>query len=239
MGHPSLLSVFQAYQKGVHFVIVAPSGLYLSDDPQAILIVKKDSAVKTGRDLNNTVIGVSSLQDLNAAATMGWIDQHGGDSKTVKVVELTNSAIVPAIDQGRISAATVTAPYKDIAIQSGVARMLGKSFDAVAKTFMVSGYVTTADAVVKKRDAMRRFALAMHESAVYCNTHPAEMIDVIASYTQISPDVLTKSPRTIDPEYTDPKLIQPFIDFAAKYGLLDHPFEAKDVIADVADLPPH
>jgi NitT/TauT family transport system substrate-binding protein len=218
-------------------VVVAPSGLYVSDKPQAILIVKKGSPIRNGRDLNGKVIASSALLDLNAAVTLGWIDANGGDSKSVRVIELTNSAIVPAITDGRIAAATVTAPYKDIAIQSGAARMLGKSMDVIAKTFMVSGYTGSADAVAKKKDAMRRFALAMHESILYSNSHPADMVELIASYTGIAPDVIRNTSRTIDPEYVEPKYVQPFIDFAAKYNLIDKRFDAGEIISDVAVKP--
>jgi hypothetical protein len=43
--------------------------------------------------------------------------------------------------------------------------------------------------------------------------------------------------RTIDPEYAEPKYIQPFIVFAAKYGLIDHAFDAREIISDVAAKP--
>jgi NitT/TauT family transport system substrate-binding protein len=237
LAHASILSVFLAHDRGVQFTIVGPSGLYLSERPQAILIVKKDSPVRSGHDLDGAVIASSALKDLNAVATLAWIDAHGGDSKTVRVIELTNSAIIPAIADGRIAAATVTAPYKDIAIQTGVARLLGKSMDAIAPRFQISGYIGSAATVERRKDAMHRFAQALHESILYTNAHPAEMVDLIASYTGMSADALRKTDRTVDPEFAEPRYIQPFIDFAAKYGLIEHGFDAREVISDVAVKP--
>lgn len=239
LAHAAILSAIQAYDRGVRFQIVAPSGLYLSDHPQGLLIVKKDSPYRTGRDLDGTVIASSSLRDLNAAVTLGWIDAHGGDSKTVRVIELTNSAILAALADGRVSAVTVTAPYKDLALQSGVARELGKSYDVIGTHFMISGFTGSADTIEKRKDAMHRFALAMHEAIVYCNSHPAQMVDLVASYTGMTPEVIRKTDRTVDPEYVDPRNIQPTIDFSARYGLISKSFDAREIISDVALKPPH
>lgn len=35
-------------------------------------------------------------------------------------------------------------------------------------------------------------------------------------------------------EYLDPKLIQPVIDVAVHYNLIDHPIDAEDLISDLA-----
>lgn len=237
LAHAALLSAIQAYDKGVRFAIVAPSGLYLPDRPQAIMIVKKDSPFHTGRDLDGSVIASSSLRDLNAVVTLAWIDAHGGDSKSVKVIELTNSAILPALEDGRIAAATVTAPYKDLAIQSGEARIIGKSYDTIGNRFVISGFTGSADAIERRKDAFHRFALAIHESILYTNGHPDEMVDLVASYTGMSPDVIRKTDRTVDPDYLEPRYVQPLIDFAAKHALIGKGFDAREIISDTAAKP--
>jgi len=43
--------------------------------------------------------------------------------------------------------------------------------------------------------------------------------------------------RAIDPEYADPRFIQTVIDAVAKYGIIDKPFAATDIIS-VAALKP-
>lgn len=237
LAHAAILSAMQAYDRGVRFEIVAPSGLYLTDHPQAMMIVKKDSPYHTGRDLNNTVIASSSLRDLNALVSLAWIDTHGGDLKSVKVIELTNSAILPALEDGRIAAATVTAPYKDLAIQSGAARVIGKSYDTIGTRFMISGFTGSAEVIDKRKDAFRRFAQAMHESILYTNAHPTEMVDLVASYTGMTADLIRKTDRTVDPEFVEPRYVQPLVDFAAKYGLIAKSFDAREIISDVAPKP--
>ena len=60
----------------------------------AAAIVRKDSPIKTGRDLNGKTFAVPALMDLNQIAAMAWIDQTGGDSRTVKIVEIPASTAV-------------------------------------------------------------------------------------------------------------------------------------------------
>jgi len=230
----SLPAVLQAHLRGVAFKVVAPAQWYLSDAPTAMLIVKKDGPVQSGRDLNGKTIATSSLRDLNQTASLAWIDANGGDSKSVRMIELPSSAIAAAIEDGRIDAATIADPFLSAAVNSGKARVLAHSYDAIGKRFETSVYVSMDDFVQSHQDAMQRFARAMHESIVYTNTHLSETVNLVASYSGVEPAVVAKTIRAIDPEYVDPRNLQPMIDIGVKYGLIDHGFDANDLIASTA-----
>jgi NitT/TauT family transport system substrate-binding protein len=234
----SLPAVLQAHLRGVGFKVVAPAQWYLSEQPTAALIVKTDGPVRSGRDLNGKTIATSSLRDLNQTATMAWIDQNGGDAKTVRAIELPSSAIAAAIDDGRVDAATIADPFLSAAVGSGKARILARSYDAIGKRFETSVYVGLNDYILAHRDAFTRFARAMHESIVYTNTHLPETVDLVASYSGIQPAVVAKSIRAIDPEYVDPKNLEPMIQIGVKYGLIERAFDAEELIAPTALRPP-
>ena len=230
----SLPAVLQAHLRGVPFKVVAPAQWYLSDAPTAMLIVKKDGPVHAARDLDGTTIATSSLHDLNQTASLAWVDANGGDSKTIKVIELPSSAIAAAIDDGRIAAATIADPFLSAAVNSGKARVLAHSYDAIGKRFETSVYVATEDYVQGHRDAMQRFARGMHDAIVYTNTHLPETVNLVASYSGVEPAVVAKTIRAIDPDYIDPRNLQPMIDIGVKYGLIDRGFDANDLIASTA-----
>jgi NitT/TauT family transport system substrate-binding protein len=230
----SLPAVLQAHVRGVPFKVVAPAQWYLADAPTAMMIVKKDGSIRSGRDLDGKTIATSSLKDLNQTASLAWIDANGGDSKTVKMVELPSSAIATAIDEGRIDAATIADPFLSAAVNSGKARVLAHSYDAIGKRFETSVYVSMDDFVQGHQDAMKRFAAAMHESIVYTNTHLPETVTLVASYSGVEPAVVAKTIRVIDPEYIDPRNLQPMIDIGVKYGLIERAFDANDLIASTA-----
>ena len=234
----AILPVIQAHVKGIEFQIVAPAGWYISDNPQLLMLVRKDSTIAGGRDLNGKTIGCSALNDLSCSAMAAWIDQNGGDSKTVHTLfELPNAALLPALDEGRIDAATLVTPFLDQALASGKARVLAKDYDAISKRFQTAGYVATADFAAKNTDALRRFARAMHDAAVYTNAHLPETVDIVAAYSAF-PAAIAKSVRATDPESVDPRNIQPLIDVSAKYGIIDRSFPAAEIISAAAVRPP-
>lgn len=230
----SLFGVIEAHARGINFQIVAPAQAYSSDAPTAGLLVRKDSPIKTGADFNGKTIASLALKDLNALATLAWIDQNGGDSKTVKVIELPIAALLPALTEGRIEGMTTTPPFLDQAVASGSARILAKSYDALAKHFYASIFVATKEFVDKNRDTMSRFAKAMHESIVYTNAHLPETVDLVASYSGIPASVIAKSNRATAGEYVNPRDVQPLIDVAARYGLISTAFSADDLISPTA-----
>jgi ABC-type nitrate/sulfonate/bicarbonate transport system substrate-binding protein len=95
-----------------------------------------------------------------------------------------------------------------------------------------------APAAEKRPDVMRAFAEAMHEAALYTNTHLTQTIPIVADYTGLAPEVIQHSVRMTDPEYVEERYVQPVIDNLVKYGLLDKGFPAKDVISRFALTPP-
>jgi NitT/TauT family transport system substrate-binding protein len=233
----AILPAIQAHVKGIEFKIVAPAGWYLSDAPQLMMHVRTVFESPPFWSIHAAI--AVQLRSLSAVHPMAaWIDQNGGDSKTVRTLELPNAALLPALDEGRIDAATFVTPFLDQALDSGKARVLAKNYDAISKRFQTAGYIATADFAAKNSDALRRFALAMHDAAVYTNAHLPETVDIVAAYSGISAAAIAKSVRATDPEYVDPRNIQPLIDVAAKYGIIDRGFPADEIISQAAVRPP-
>lgn len=230
----SLPAVLQAFAHGLSFRVVAPAQWYLSEAATSALYVKKGSTVRSGKDLNGKTVAVQSIRDLNWAVTLNWIDKNGGDSRTVKVVEIPNSAVAPAIAEGRIDAGNLTSPFSEQAVAAGQVQMLAKSYDAIAKRYQASVFVATQEYVAANSDAMSRFVRVMHDAIVYTNTHLADTVDLVASYTGAEPATVAKSARAIDPEYIDPKDMQPVIDVAFKYKLIEKTIIAEELISPVA-----
>lgn len=230
----SLVGVCQAHLRGVPFQLIAPASLYSTERPAVLLLTRFDSSVRSGRDLTGKSLGSASLSDLYAAAAFAWVDQTGGDHRTVHNVEIPPTAILGALDTGRIDVATLGSPFLEQALASGKVRILAKSLDSIAPHFEVSGYVTSNDILEKQAGVMNRFAQAMHEAIRYTNTHLDQTVALVASYSGVDAAVIAKSIRIVDPEFLEARYIQPVIDVAAKAGLLDRRFDANEIIATAA-----
>ena len=231
IGKSSLISLVSAHARGIPIALVAPSGLYTSDAPVAALIVPKNSPIKTGADFAGKTVSASSLKDLIAVATQAWIDSHGGNASSVKILELPSASVPAAIDQGKIDGATLVYPALAEALDGGKVRILGYAFDGIAKRFLIAAYFSTNDYIAKNGDVIRRFNGALHDSIIYTNAHHAETLPMIASFSKIPAATLAKMTRSTSATGLLPVEIQPMIDAATKYNVIDKSFPAQELIA--------
>jgi NitT/TauT family transport system substrate-binding protein len=236
-GLSSLVTLIDAHSRGVSFTLVAGGGLITSDSLYAAALVRKDSPMKTGADLNGKTFAVPAIKDLNQIAAMAWADQNGGDSRTVKFIELSASATIPAIEDGRVDAGNVGTPALTIALEGGKTRVFAKIFDAIGKRFENVGWFTTTDYVKANPDIVTRFAGVMRQANVLANGHHAETAALLAEYFKGDPQLYARMARVEFPEYLDARDIQPLIEVAAKYKAIDRSFPAQELISPLALKP--
>jgi len=229
----NLLGLINAHLKGVPLQIVAPGGMYVSEKPAEMLVVRDDPAIKTAADLNGRTIASSALGDLDSIAALAWIDQHGGDSKSVHRVELPPSATTAALLAGRIDAAGLQEPRLSEALRTGKIRGLGKMYDAIGRRFMVSGLVAMADWVAANRDTVLRFYRALLEANVYGNAHQDVTAHWLADFAHADLDAILHTPRKVLAESLDLSMVQLVIDAALRYKVIEKGFDARDLVAPV------
>jgi NitT/TauT family transport system substrate-binding protein len=215
--------------------IIAPGALFDSEQRQTTaIVVLKDSPFRSGADLNGKTIGSVSLGDTMAASIQAYVDQSGGDSKTIKIIEVPAAASIEALQAGRISAATMNEPAVSQSLATGSMRTLTNPNSSISKRFLEALFAVMAPVASAKPDAMQRLAQAMRESSAYTNTHMTETVELVAGYSGIAPDVVARSARFVDALTIDPALIQPVIDVLVKYGLTSPSFPAGQLICPYA-----
>jgi NitT/TauT family transport system substrate-binding protein len=230
IGKSSLISLISAHMRNIPFVLIAPAGVYNSKAPIVGLLVKKGSPLRTARDLDGKTISVPSLNDQYAIAIKAYMDKHGGDSSSLKFLELPNSAVPQALAEGRIDAASIANPILSEALASGNVELIGRTFDAIGPHFIQACYFTTSDYANRNRDVVERFARAIAESGAYCNAHPSETVATLSAFTKVPESVISHMTRTEIGTTLDPKEIQPLIDAAAKYKAISAAFDARAMI---------
>jgi len=227
----SLVPIINAHARGAPFQFIAPGSEYASEAPYAAMLVKKDGPIKTARDLNGKVVSSSALKDLIATSNLAWIDQNGGDSSTVRTVELPPSTVLAALEDGRIDAGTLLEPRLSEALDSGKVRVLGTSFDAFGKHFMISGWFATSEWIGRHAELVARIARVLHEANAYANTHHAETAPLLADFTKVDVHSVEHATRVRFEDALDLKQMQNAIDICAKYKVIDRPFDARELVA--------
>lgn len=230
IGKSSLLGLLAAHVKGVPLMLVAGAGTYYKKIHTVNLIVKKGSPIKTARELNGKTISVQALNDQFAVAVEAWMDKNGGDSSTLKFLELPNAAAAQAIISGRVDGAAFTTPLMTEALLGGGVQTLAYPFDAIGDGFVQAAYFCTSDYATKNRDVVEKFATAVFEAASYVDSHPAQTLPALTQFTKVPASVLAQMPRTRLATKLDQRTIQPVIDVAYKYKAIATAFDAKEMI---------
>jgi NitT/TauT family transport system substrate-binding protein len=235
IGFSNLVSIATAHTKGIPFTVIVPAALNVTNHATAALFVAKDSPYKTAESLNGKTIAVNGLKNISELSTRAWLDEHGGDSSTIKFIEMPDPSMPAAVREKRVDAA-MAALSVDPTINTPAAkeRVIGDVFDGISTHFLVTGYFTTSDWVRSHQDEARKFVQAIFESARWANkNHDASA--VILSHQMGVPVGLVKGlTRSIYAENTDPKLVQPVIDAMARYKIISQPFPAEEIISPVA-----
>jgi len=230
-GSGSLFPVFAACAHGVPLRMIAPASLYSSDHADSLLLVPKDSPIRAARDMNGKTIGVDAVKDVNGTATRAWLDLHGGDGSTLRLVELRPAEQLTALDTGRIDATMLKPPFLTAALASRKFRVLGTPLDAIAPRFLLSCWVASADFVAKNPDVVNAFVAGLTEAARYTNANQAATVDLVAAFTGQDPAVIAGGIRTVTAESVTLAELQRPLDFAYKYGILDKTFDVTGILA--------
>ena len=151
---------------------------------------RKDSDAKTGADLNGKTVAVIGFARRESVFPQrrGSI-KNGGDSKTVKFVE------VPVGANGTGAHATscrrcARPGNRFLNAARANAREIGKRAGARSETrYVLLGWLAQDAWIAKKRTPpVRAYAAAMRQAADWGNKHPDESAAILLRYTKLSPE---------------------------------------------------
>ena len=225
----NILSLAVAFAHGAPFRMIACGGVYSSRNPTTVMVVAKDSKLRTARDLSGTTVGVNVLAGIAHIATQAWIDKNGGDSKQVRFLELPNTTMAAGITSKRIDAGILPEPF--LSQSKSEMRVFSKAFDGFGPRWMIDGFVATQSWIAANHDVAKRFQQARAESAAWANRHQDQTAQLVAKAMNLDLAVVRAMARASFSESVDLAAIQPVIDVGAQYGALPARFQAADLFA--------
>ena len=228
VGTSNVVTVAQARAKNLPFSFVAPGSMYLSTAPNAQFVVTPQSPVHTAKDLTGQTVAGVSIAGIFRLAMDSWIDQNGGDSTSVKFVEVPPSEQLAALARGTIAAAAMIDP--ELSNARSQIRVIGNPFDAIGSRLIVTGWFASNDWIAQNPQTLKTFARVIHDAATWSNDpkNKVQYATILAKYFKVPID-----PNKINPYALtlDPALMQPVLDSAAKYYLIPNPIAATELIA--------
>jgi NitT/TauT family transport system substrate-binding protein len=226
VGVSNMLSLGNAVAHGIPIKVIAPGFLYDTAAPLSRVMVAPNSGIQTAKDLNGKTVCGISVGGMDQLAMYAWIDKNGGDSSTVRFIELTPASQIEGVESGRVAACTLGEPYASDALSSKRLRAIGATYDAVAPTFMMVGYFAGNDWIAKNPALARKFYQAMGEASVWAAAHPEEAAAIDRKYMKANITRVHEKPSRV----LSPELLQPVLDGALKYKLISRPVSGSEMI---------
>jgi NitT/TauT family transport system substrate-binding protein len=225
IGCSQAVSVFIAFKRGLPIAIVASGGM---QTPTAgVFFVPKDSTAQSGRDLDGKTIACVGIKGLAQFGTQAWLDKTGGNSTSVKFIELSGAQIAVALADNRIDGAFVPEPF--VTASRKVARAVANPMEAIAPTFLSAPHVAMLPWARAHQDEVRKFQAAIRETAIFANKNHDRTAEILVRVAHADPSLVRASVRAEYGERLEPAQLQPLINTTAKYAGIPA-FPATDII---------
>ena len=222
------LQVANAVIHGFPLAAFAGGAVFSKDIRTLVLVTAKASPFQTARDLEGQSIGVSSLNSLSACGTKEWLRVNGADPNKVKLFELGLPEMNAAIARGTVAAALQGEPF--VTEAKADQRLLGVPYTAIGPAFYINMYVAPRDWLAKNGALAAKLAGIFYQVARWANTHHAESAAVESRYTKIPLDTVNVMSRNTFATSLDPRLIDPALVVAARYGLTSRLVNSQEII---------
>lgn len=228
IGAGNVGSVIVARSRGIRLKLIAAAGIATSLEDTEPIDVRRDSPIRTAADLNGKIIGINAVKTLQHAAVLLWIDKHGGDSKTVKFIEMTISEMPAALESGRVDAVLPGEPFTTM--MRANSRSLGSQYESMKLPIPIFGLFATDDWLAAHGEVAAKFVGALKKAAGFANAHHTQTAPMLMRLTKVDPRLAVRMGRTTYGTNLDAGMLQPVIDVLLQYGMLDKSTDANDVL---------
>jgi len=227
-GSSAVASLALARGRGLPVIIVAAGGLSTGKLIGAVIALK--DGPRTPADLSGKTMAVPGLGTFAQYSAQYWIDKNGGDSRSVKFVEVALPEMPAALETHRVDAAALFEPGITLAMATGNFKVLGNTSAAVAPHWLTSVWFSTDTYVQQNPDVTRRFVSAIRQGAMWSNSHRAQSSEILVKYTKLDPDLAARMVRDQQGTVLSPELLQPNLDVLARYHALPNPVTVAQLV---------
>jgi NitT/TauT family transport system substrate-binding protein len=229
IGMTDVAVLANAVARGLPFVAIAGSGLYSSVLPTTVLCVAKSSPFRTAVSFEGHAIAVSSLASLSSTGVSAWLSRNGADITKVRLVEMPPPEMSAALNRNSIAGAFIAEPVLSQALP--FVEPLANAFDAIGKRFALNNWFTTKDWLQQNGDAAKRLVRAIYDTANWANKHHDETATILTKYAHLDLDQARRMRRATYATSLDVATMQPALDAAFTYKVIDRHVNAADLLA--------
>jgi NitT/TauT family transport system substrate-binding protein len=189
-GFSNITSLLVAQTKNVPIKVVANGVASTGEAGKDFggVAVRKDSPITKATDLAGKKVAVNTLKNIGDTTVRESVRKAGGDPAGISFVEMPFANMPAAVGNGQVDAAWVVEPSLSQITSTG-GRVVAWNYVDAAPDLTVAAYFASTKLAADNPDLVKRFTEAINESLTYADAHPAEVRDVLGTYTKIDPEL--------------------------------------------------
>jgi NitT/TauT family transport system substrate-binding protein len=232
IGWSNVISIYQGHLQGFDFRFVANGAVNKRGTNDVFgVCVAPDSPIKSAKDLAGRTVAVNTLRNIMHGATAHWIDSNGGDSASVKWVEIPFPQMAPALVNKQVDAYGAVEPFITVPVGNKQARLLGRQLGAISPRLLIASYFGSEAWIGRNIGLVKGFVEALNRGIDSHNANLDEAKATLAKHTGLKPELFKEMPL---PAFEKPLLeadLQPMLDVALRYKFVDRKFAVAEVIS--------
>jgi NitT/TauT family transport system substrate-binding protein len=220
---------FQAQSQGViKLRIVADA--FQSAEGSHVILVAKDSPIRSVKDLVGKKIGVNVKHNLASLLVQSLAQQQGVKLDEDKdFIPVAFPDMQNALKNGSVDAVQAVEPFNTQLQKSIGARLLVDTSQGETADFPISGYATTQEFAEKNPKTVAAFQRALGKAQAMLSDRKV-LEQVVPTYTKIDAATVPSLHFGTFPTSLDATRLQRVADIMQKYGFLTKPVDVKSVL---------
>ena len=237
IAYGNVVSTLLAAQNHLPIKVVAPGTAFAtSKDETPGIVVRRESAIKTGRDLEGKAVAVNTRNNGPWLYFRAWINLTGGDPDKVTFREVPFPQMDDALRLKQVDAVFAISPYVSIAADRPENELIAHPYTAVQPGYNGGQYIAATSFVEGSKERLDRFAKALRRGIDWYNENrgSTDLMQIIGSYTKLDEALLRSMPLSPAPRRVDPKQMEQTMALMIKHHILRAPLDVAFLIAPSA-----
>jgi NitT/TauT family transport system substrate-binding protein len=233
----NVVSVLLAAQQGLDVKVIAAGTKVAGPETDTTpIIVRSDSGIKNGKDLEGKSIAVNTRNNVIWLYARAWIKATGGDPDKVAFKEIPFPQIEDALRQQRVDAAFLVAPFSIVSRQKPGLTAIANPYSDLQPGVDVGQYITTGKLLAAKPETIRKFVTGLRKGVEWFNANRTSdaLMTVITGYTKTDVSILKSAALPAMPLRSDLPQVKKTMELMIENKLLPGPLDLSKIIDPIA-----
>ena len=192
------------------------------------ILVSEDAGYSSAEDLKGTTLSVNTLQSATEVQIRDCLATAGLGPDDYELVEVPFPEVGAAVSQGRIAGGFVPEPFITIGAAEGLTSLFSPSTcNERQQELPLINWNTSKKYAEENPAVVAAFVQAMDKATQLAIDDPQTVIDILPTFTTLTPDIAEKItlPSFVEDGTPDIDGAERTMDLMVEYGLIDAPLD--------------